>query len=315
MTIFAGDGARVSQIEYKYDEGTLAETPYVTMHDESHNPYSPWYEEPCDCYYDYIDYGYGYGYYEYVCHSTCQQTAYNPATNFRGNITEVKTYSGASDLTGAVTETRGYDMTGNMIASSTSCCDQTTVTYTDATQYAYPSSQTRGSASNAAARVATSATYYFYPGLINTSTDANGLTSQNSYDAGTLRPYESVSSTLARTTHAYDNNQLTVTATTTDSAGTIADVNIKYLDGRGRVKKEEARATNAGEWDAGETIYDDMGRVWKQSRLTEGRGIASVDGDRLRRFRSLEEVIAPDGSETRFTTTINTTTRRARARA
>lgn len=300
-TVFAGDGTRVSRTEYQYDQGTLADTPNVTMHAESHNPYSPMYEEPCDCYYEYVDNGYDYGYYEYVCHSTCQRSDYDPMSVYRGNITEVKTYADAAGLTGAVTETRGYDRTGNMIVTSTSCCDQSTVTDTDATQYAYPSAQTRGSASDPSARVTTSATYYFYPGLISTSTDANGRTSENTYDAATLRPYQSISPTLARTTYGYDNQQLTVTETTTDSAGTVSAVQVKYLDGRGRVKREEARASGANEWDAVDTVYEDMGRVWKQSRPYR-KAVESPQWTETiyDAFGRSKRVITPDGSETRI---------------
>ena len=79
-------------------------------------------------------------------------------------------------------ETRRYDITGNLVTASTSCCQQTSINYTSDTQYAYPQSQTRGSSDpNSAIHVTTSATYDFNTGLGLSATDPNGRTSQTSY--------------------------------------------------------------------------------------------------------------------------------------
>ncbi len=80
---------RLARTEYQYDAGTLADTPNVVMHLESHNPYAPQYEEPCNCEYVYNEQGYE----EYICYSTCLVPAYDPSTNYRGNVTQVTIYA------------------------------------------------------------------------------------------------------------------------------------------------------------------------------------------------------------------------------
>lgn len=40
-------------------------------------------------------------------------------------------YADAQNLTGAIVETRGYDITGNLVKSSSACCEQTTILYDD----------------------------------------------------------------------------------------------------------------------------------------------------------------------------------------
>src|SRR6185295_3871519 len=99
---------------------------------------------------------------------------YQPATDARGNVTQVTSYADGYSLAGPVTETRSYDITGNVVTASPSCCEQTSFAYSTNTQYAYPESKTRGSASNPSAQVTTSTVYDFYTGLGLNSTDANG---------------------------------------------------------------------------------------------------------------------------------------------
>ncbi|HWW74920.1 MAG TPA: hypothetical protein VNZ44_05945, partial [Pyrinomonadaceae bacterium] len=198
VEVYGPDGTRASRTEYEYDGGTLADTPGVTMHLDSHNPYAPWYEVECDCYWE--DRG---GWEEYVCHSMCPQTDYDPATNFRGLVTKVTSYSDAASepAAGPVSETRAYDMTGNLLTVTASCCEQVSNVYTIDTQYAYPESQTRGSSDpNSPHRITSSATHDFNTGLDLTATDANGRTSQINYYEASLRPQEYVMSTGARTT-------------------------------------------------------------------------------------------------------------------
>ena len=116
VDIFASDNTtRVSRTEYQYDGQTLTDAPGVYMHDDASNPYGPQYEQ-CDCYqWDYwmIDC------LQWNCY---YYSNYNPATDYRGNVTQLTTYSNAANLTGAITETRRYDITGNMVKTSTSCC-------------------------------------------------------------------------------------------------------------------------------------------------------------------------------------------------
>ncbi|MDQ3802888.1 MAG: DUF4214 domain-containing protein [Acidobacteriota bacterium] len=307
VEVFASDGTtRVSQTEYVYDGQPLADAPGVVMHLDSHDPYAPqyWVEEYCyeDCSDPYMSC-------RLVCEPGYWTSDYNPSTDFRGNVTEVKTYANAAALTGAVTEGRTYDINGNQVTASTSCCEQTAVTYTSATQYAYPSSRWRGSATDSAVRVTVGATYDFSTGLTLSQTDENGRVGQQTYFAATLRPQQNSLPTGARTSYQYDDSLLKVTETVTAApaaGGGVAGKVVKYLNGLGQVRREEALAApEAATWDASvldvvETKYDRMGRVWKQSRpYRKGSEVARMTEHLYDEFGRVVERIMPDGSRTR----------------
>lgn len=264
VDVYGGDGVRASRTEYEYDAGTLADTPGVTMHLESHNPYSPWYDVECDCWYEYNQWGYE----EWVCHSTCPQTDYDPSTQYRGLVTKVTVYSDAAPdpAAGPLAETFSYDMTGNQIVAASACCEQVNTVFTVNTQYAYPESQTRGSSDpNSPARVTTSSTHDFNTGLSLTATDADGRTTQAVYYQSTLRPQYNNMPTGGRTTFEYDDTQMTVNETTELSpGGTVADKSVTYLNGLGMTRRVDAWAGYSS-WDVVETKYDVLGRVWKKS--------------------------------------------------
>lgn len=167
---------RLSRTEYQYDGQTLTDTPGVVMHDDANNPYAPPYEV-CDC--NVWDY-WQINCLEWNCY---WRSDYNSTTDYRGNVTQVTSYANAAPATptGPITETRRYDVTGNLVTASTACCEQTSFNYTVDTQFAYPQSKTRGSATDAYAQVTTSATYDFNTGLMLSATDGNGRQSQTSY--------------------------------------------------------------------------------------------------------------------------------------
>jgi RHS repeat-associated protein len=302
VEVYAANGTtRESRTEYIYDGQTLTDTPNVVQHDDAYNPYAPQYLvygscSPGDCTIN-----------QPTCPPECEPdyytTDYDPATDYRGNVTSVKTYADAVALTGPVTETRRYDIDGNLVTASTSCCEQTSLTYTSATQYAYPTSKTRGSATDATNQVTKSATYSFNTGLVLSATDANGRTTQTAYFATTLRPQKITLPSGAFTNYAYDDTAMTVTETTYLAGGTvIANSNVKRLDGLGQVSKEEALTREGGvdKWDVVEAQYDKMGRVWKQSRPYR-MGVETplwtenfYDGS-----GRITKVVAPDGSESK----------------
>jgi RHS repeat-associated protein len=279
VEVSAGDGTRLARTEYQYDGGTpngaatLASLPTsVTQHDEAYNPFAPsiWVPEDCYCVYDENN----------ECVWTCDpgywNTAYQAQTDYRGNLTQVKSYADAATLDSAtaVVETRQYDITGNMVLATTACCQQTTVSYTAGTQYAYPEAQTRGSATDAAVSLTTSAAYDFNTGLTRNGTNADGRTTQSSYYPDTLRPQAVTLPTGAHTDYTYDDAGMSITATTYLAAGlpdngAVAEQNTKWLNGLGQVRQEQALAAGSGAnsvWDFVDTQYDVLGQVAQQSR-------------------------------------------------
>jgi RHS repeat-associated protein len=109
-------------------------------------------------------------------------------------------------------------------------------------------------------------TYDFNTGLTLSTTDANGRTAQTSYDADSLRPQTAYLPTGAYTSFAYDDAAMTMTETIYTAGGAaLASQNVKRLNGRGQVRREEALGQN-GVWDVVDTQYDSMGGVSQQTR-------------------------------------------------
>ena len=255
-----GANVRLSRTEYAYDGQILTDAPNVGMHSDTHNPYAPQWEQ-CDCY--------EWDHWQIECLQwNCYWlTNYNPATDYRGNVTLVTTYSDGAGLTGALTESRRYDITGNMIKKFSVAGEQTTFDYTSATQFAFATSQTRGSATDPFAQVTTSTTYDFNTGLALSGVDANGRQSSSTYNTTSLRPASSVSPAGAHIDYTFDDAAMKLTTTSylaASDGGGIADQNVKLLNGRGQVRQEQSLGVN-NVWDFVDTVYDTMGRVSQQS--------------------------------------------------
>lgn len=308
LEVYDGSNNRVARTEYQYDGQTLTQRYPLAQHDLAFDPYA---NAEGYCYYDY-DWSdpdcNGACTPELVgCDGYCPQTYYCPydaSTDYRGNVTQVTSYTNVdnSSATGALTETRRYDIAGNLVTASMSCCEQTSLTFTSSTQYAYPESQTRGSSDpNSLDRVTTSAVYDFNTGLVTSSTDANNRQTTTSYDAASLRPTSIIASTGAHTDYAYSDTAMTVGATTYLSSGvggTVADQNVKLLNGRGQVRQEQARAPDNGQnqvWDCIDTTFDSLGLATKQTRPYQCG--TTAPNPSLMTFDSLgrsKKIIAPD---------------------
>jgi hypothetical protein len=245
--VYARDGVtRLARTVYSYDEFTgaawLQNTPDIVYsgHDLAFDPYNP--------------------------------GAYNPTTEYRGNVTTVKRYANAETLDEdtAVVEIRHYDITGNVRKVETACCMQTTINYTIDTQYTWPESQISGSPSEVNKQNKTSTAYDFNTGLVNNATDANGRISQFKYYSGSLRPEKEISSTSAFTYHLYDDMAMKVTdfvheAGAPAGGSNFAAKSIKSFDGLGRVISEVAIGKNGVE-DTVNLKYDQLGRLVQKSR-------------------------------------------------
>ena len=296
--IYGADNVtRVSRTEYQYDGQTLTNAPDVVGHSDAYNPYAPEYlHSPGTCC--------EWDYWQINCVTYCPDywaSDYDPATDYRGNVTQVTSYADAVNLTGPLTETRRYDITGNVVTASTSCCEQTSFTYTLATQYAYPQAQKRGSATDPAAQVTGSASYDFNTGLVLSATDANGRTSQTSYFTETLRPQTDSLPSGAHTDYSYDDAALSVTETTYlethPTHTTMADQTVKLINGHGQVRQEKALGAN-NIWDYVDTTYDSMGRVSQQTRPYRSGDTPSSTSIAYDALGRATRAIAPDGSVT-----------------
>ncbi|HZF38372.1 MAG TPA: hypothetical protein VE715_06100, partial [Blastocatellia bacterium] len=264
------DSTRVSRVEFEYDGASLEDTPGVAQHSIYFNP---------------------------------RATEYSPTTAYRGNVTLVRRYADATSLDGgsAVVETFTYDITGNLRVQSTSCCEQTTFNYTIYTQYAWPESMVRGSASDPAAQNTTSATYDFNTGLAMESYDANGLRSNMVYNANSLRPEYAYSPTGAYVYHIYNDAGLYTNDVVYEKDHGGADFASRVdtqFDGRGQVIYEAAFGKDYVR-DAVESVYDNLGRLWKRTRpFKEGVDAKQWSATEYDSMDRPMRVTSPDGSVT-----------------
>ncbi|MCZ7571577.1 MAG: hypothetical protein M5U01_23765 [Ardenticatenaceae bacterium] len=268
VQVFQGTATTpASRSEFTYDGQALTNAPGVFQHDATFNPF---------------DAG-----------------AYDPVTDYRGNVTQVKSYADAANQSGAIVESLSYDITGNVVTvSGAACCEEIRYTYTAATQYAYPSIEEWGKSYAAGVRLISTATYDFNTGLPRSQTDPNGRTTQIGYDAASLRPTLVAFSTGATTDYTYNDAALTITETTRVASGAIARQTVSRFNGRGQVRRQETLAEGGG-WDGVEMQYDALGRPWKQSqpfRAGQTPQWSETGYDALGRVTLLR---APDGSEVR----------------
>jgi RHS repeat-associated protein len=283
-------GAVAARTEYSYDQQPLKDTPNVIGSFQDFNPY----------------------------------TAVGP---LRGNVTQITRYKNAAAAAGPIVETRGYDITGNMVSISGSCCEQTSISYSLDTQYAYPFSVTRGAADpSSPLHVTQSLTYDFNTGRVTSSTDPNGLTTRTSYEAATLRTQEVVFPTSAFVEYTYDDAGMSATQTIytppaascvvqhpipapaiVATVGTVASPcqpnlagqTVTRLNGLGAAQRVET-LVDGHIWNAVSEKYDVLGRVWQRSRpyqLNQATPTlwTTFSYDALGRVTSVQN---PDGSQT-----------------
>jgi len=214
--VLGPDGILASLTEYGYDAATLVNTPGVVGHSDISNPYAPKYWVPPD---DYIECDTGNNFARTSeassspraegCHRVHQpgywQTDYDQNSNHRRNVTQITRYADAVQPAGAVVESCTYDISGNVVVRNGACCEQTTATYTIATQFAYPEFINRGAPPPSSTEITTAATYDFNTGLQTSSTDANGRQTTFVYDPLSLRLRQTTLPTSATVTDDYDD--------------------------------------------------------------------------------------------------------------
>lgn len=301
-----------TRVEYSYDEEPLADTPRVTGHSAEFNPYNPLMVQRCVAYeeeeLEICD-----PYHESSCSVRVVQicTEYEEVSSYernrRGNITTITRYTDAANQTGPVIEKHRYDITGNLISISGSCCVETTYTYSAVTQYAYPDVVTIGS-SSPASKLSTSTTYDFNTAAVLSTLDANGSLTVYTYSTMPSRIRAIVQATGAVTTYDYDDTNLSIIETTylQDDFSQIAAQTVQRFNGLGLVRRREFRAdVDVQSWNVSETQYDGMGRVWRQTQpflreadsTQEQKYWNEMTYDALGR---LTRVLAADGSNTYY---------------
>ncbi|HEY9402809.1 MAG TPA: BPSL0067 family protein [Pyrinomonadaceae bacterium] len=261
------NGATVRRVDYGYDETPLVRrgADPVTGHDQAFNPDAPeeWRCRPSpQCEPDDFDCG-------------CRiETLYDPATDYRGNLTSVKTYSDAATPSAGttVTNTAVYDILGNLTEQTVNCCRKKTFTYTDSYKFAYPETETRG---EPPLQLSTKAVYDFNTGLVTSTKDENDQETTLYYNVETLRLARVVRPAGGGSTEYVHEEGLvngpgntprySRSSTKTYFESGRAVESLQYFDGRGAQVRSLHSYTSAQGWVTVDVEYDVMGRVLRTS--------------------------------------------------
>ncbi|MDL9998314.1 RHS repeat-associated core domain-containing protein [Variovorax sp. J22P240] len=263
----------VSRAEYTYDKQSLGPTPGIIQHSDRYNPEARvWIPEVC----------------HRVCdptrHPPCQDECeaahwegpFDPATDYRGNVTQITRYADAVHRAGGLTQTFRYDIAGNLVAIvGSSCCDEISYAYDRATQYAFPITTIRGGKDLASDRVTTSATYYYYTSLPRSMTDENGARVNLDYSATSSRiehMYQKMPGSItnfdAEIRYEYDDAAMSITETRVSASGAVGSAVRTRFNGLGMAREIGIRSdsSDAEKWNIQTFSYDSIKRPWKQSR-------------------------------------------------
>jgi len=276
-----GSSTPILRSDYAYDNyGTnhanLTGRSNLTKHEAAYDPFAP--EEEVCVWDPELQ--------ELVCD---YQSPYDPATDYRGNITTVTSYPDANSSSNTIAHSTTYDIAGNVVTTQVDCCQLKTFSYTDSPNtntYAYQTSVTSGNPSGM--NLTTSMTYDFNTGLVATSTDENSLVTTNYYNSDSLRlehktvPGGGASYLIYSDVLEADANgkyhYYVETQTKLDAPGGTARYikSRRYFDGRDAVARTLDNFTAANGYSTQDVEYDVMGRAYRWSNPYYASGYSTA---------------------------------------
>jgi RHS repeat-associated protein len=202
-----------------------------------------------------------------------EAAGYSAVSAYRGNVTKVGRMLDltATTITGTNADKTdyNYDIAGNTVSATLSCCQLKTIEYGDdfaETGYAFPSKETKGSS---APQLEAEYTYNYNTGLMISSKDENGHTTNYEYEPGTLRAKKTAYPNGGYVETFYSDNDPTsgnpvlpgyVRQKTTLEAAKFVE-SYTHFDGRG-LATSSATQTPDG-WSISAVTYDNLGRATK----------------------------------------------------
>jgi RHS repeat-associated protein len=271
-----GSSTVLARVDYEYDNyGTshanMTPRSDIIMHYADHDPF----QEDQEIW-DWVCVAWHHVGDELICTmSEWQQVGtfnpYDPATDYRGNVTRITTYTDAPGASGAITRDRGYDIAGNATTMEVNCCQEQTIAYTKTYEYAYPTAVTKGDPGGL--HLTNSTAYDFNTGVVSTVTDPNSQVTSLSYNSDTVRIAQVDAADGGRITYDYADALVADSASKYHSLMTVttkldASRNIdskSYLDGRGEVAATFDSYTSGDGWSIRNIEYDNMGRAYRVS--------------------------------------------------
>ena len=269
-----GSSTPAGRVDYAYDNygsshANLTARDDIIMHDPSYDPFAPLVE---NCYWDYSG--------EFPVWTCDYYSPYDPATDYRGNVTAVTTYPDATSSSGTIIHSTTYDIAGNVMTSQVDCCQLKSFTYSGAGtngthDYAYVISLTTGNP--AGLHLTTSATYDYDTGLLASSTDENNQVTTNYYNSDSFRSHHITYPDGGATYFTYSDalsadangeyHFYAESATKLDGSGgsTRYLTDRSYYDGRGMVARTMSNHTTANGWSTQDVEYNSMGQAFRAS--------------------------------------------------
>lgn len=193
-----------------------------------------------------------------------QTYGYKAGSAYRGNLTKVvrlldTSATNESGDPGANTTSLNYDIAGNLVETSLSCCNVKTISYDLNNGYAYPVKETRGDAPQ---QLVSFVEYDRNTGLVTATQDENNQRTVVAYDAVSLRQTRIDRPNGGWTAFEYQDAQAPNYVKTTTALGeNKTAVSYSYPDGRG-ANTRSAMQTPDG-WLISAVTYDSLGRSKK----------------------------------------------------
>lgn len=274
-------GTVVSKTLYEYDHGgndtSLVKYDDIINHDNEYNPLKT---QHCITRCDDDPIPAGYVQEEEVegesgrrCFTYCT-AGYNASTKYRGNVTRIERLIDTNatllrtDSNANYTDL-DYDIAGNVVSATLSCCQLKTTTYSKDYEYAFPVSQIKGSLptnNNSSLQLTTSATYNKNTGLVMSTTDENNNSTSYEYEGDTLRLHKTVYPNGAYAKTEYGDKLAPGTLPGFVRTTSLLDTNktvqgYSYFNGRGDVIRSATQTPN--DWSVSATEFDKFGRPLK----------------------------------------------------
>jgi RHS repeat-associated protein len=182
-------------------------------------------------------------------------------TNNRGNVTTVTRWADPTNNSDPdkSTNTFKYDIVGNVIEATMSCCNIKTIEYDDEFHYAYPTKETKGASPT---QLVTEADYDFNTGLLESTEDENDQVTDYEYDSPTLRATEVTFPNGAWSQFEYNDSTFPYHVKTTRSIDSSRSVSgWGFFNGIGQSFRSRQQTANG--YLSNDVEYDEMGRAFK----------------------------------------------------